>query len=86
MSCNVFCIVSEYEQVEVPLKKYLAGVCEYEIVGLEGRERSLCSSLAVLNVIFSASTDVANSIVQGKSELYFAKELLHMGFFFYALK
>ncbi|XP_064601708.1 protein saal1-like [Liolophura sinensis] len=73
---GVEALVSEYEKAEVPLKKYLAGVCEYEIVGLEGQERSLCSSLAVLNVIFSASTDIANSIIQDKQNMRYLLKIL----------
>ncbi len=51
------------------LIRYLMFICNEEIVGLEGRETSLASVLAVLNTLLS-SVDCAHAlIVEGASLL-----------------
>ncbi|XP_048242098.1 protein saal1-like [Haliotis rufescens] len=48
--------------LQIPLLKYLLGVCEYEIVGLDGHEDCLASALSVLNVLYSSSPDVVDKL------------------------
>lgn len=51
--------------LQIPLLKYLLGVCEYEIVGLDGHEDCLASALSVLNVLYSSSPDVVDKLSSG---------------------
>ena len=57
MSCS--------DDVLVPLLKYLMGICEYEIVGLEGRESCLSSAISVVSVLLTSSPDAADKLTSG---------------------
>ncbi|XP_041367816.1 protein saal1-like isoform X2 [Gigantopelta aegis] len=50
------------DDVLVPLLKYLMSMCEYEIVGLDGREGCLSSAISVVNVLLTSSHDAADKL------------------------
>ena len=73
---NIHCIVSHFtvahtEKLEKKIIKYLNIVCEYEIVGLGGKEAPLASALSVLNILLmSQSVDKLAHLCKSKKKLY----------------
>lgn len=48
--------VSHTDRLEPKIIKYLNIVCEYEIVGVDGKERALSSAISVLNILLTTQT------------------------------
>ena len=48
--------------------KYLRQVCDDEVIGLEGRESSIGSALAVVNVLLASWEDNMKFIQEGKGQ------------------
>ncbi|XP_045175608.2 protein saal1-like [Mercenaria mercenaria] len=51
---GVEALVGHTDRLEMKIIKYLNIVCEYEIVGLDGKEAPLSSALSVLNILFTS--------------------------------
>ena len=66
--------VSHIDRLEQKLFKYLNIVCEYEIVGVDGKERPLSSAISVLNILLTSQP------VHKLGHLYKGKETLHLLF------
>lgn len=61
--------VAHIERLEKKIIKYLNIVCEYEIVGLGGKEEPLASALSVLHIsLISRSKDKLGHLCKGKSD------------------
>ncbi|XP_052798652.1 protein saal1-like [Mya arenaria] len=58
---GVEALVAHTAALELKVLKYLNIVCEYEIVGVDGKVRPLASALSVLNILFSSRPPAANS-------------------------
>lgn len=54
-------------ELEVPLMKYLGVLCEDEIVGLDGHEAILASTLSVLNILFLSDNSVHDKLTSNEN-------------------
>ncbi|XP_033751268.1 protein saal1-like [Pecten maximus] len=67
MEKGVETLVACSSDLEVPLMKYLGVLCEDEIVGLDGREACLASTLSVLNILFLSDNSVHDKLTSNEN-------------------